>query len=191
MMVMAISLAGLTGGGAATAAEPGIPDGLLLPNEGEPSSAPGETTDWATDDATDRDWLLDPCTPTAYPTDRQRADFRTVSQLGPEYFGVRQLGVYRSPEVAAEVVAGFRRVLAACREGGAWRWTTRDDPTLGAEGLLISATSGMPDGARIAVTRVGAMVFLAYRYGELTDTSFDDQAAREVRAVAEEFLESV
>jgi hypothetical protein len=104
---------------------PAVPDTLLLPDEGRRSTV-AEFTDWITDPALDRAWLIDPCLPTTYPTDRQRVRFRTVSREGPEAFDARQLGVYPTPEVAAEVLAGFRRVLAACRtgqnEGGA-RWT--------------------------------------------------------------------
>jgi hypothetical protein len=64
-----------------------------LPDEGRRSTV-AEFTDWITDPAPERAWLLDPCLPTAYPTDGQRVGFRTVSREGPEAFDARQLGVY-------------------------------------------------------------------------------------------------
>lgn len=176
-----------------------IPAGLRLPNEGEKSDSP-EFTDWITDNATGQPWLLDPCRPTEYPTDRQRLAFRSVSRTGPEAHDARQLAVYPSPEVAAEVLAGFRRALAACATGTSpqgltWQFVTRDAPDLGDDGLLAASVIGVgpgasPSGDRIAVTRVGAAVFLAYGGGEFQTAELDGgvDAARDV---AEEFLESV
>lgn len=169
-----------------------------LPDEGRHSTV-AEFTDWITDPAPDRAWLLDPCLPTAYPTDGQRVDFRTVSREGPEAFDARQLGVYPTAEVAAEVLAGFRRVLAACRtgqlEGGArWTWVTADAPDLGDDGFLAASTFVAPEyashGARIAVTRAGSSVFLAHAGGEYYTAEIDD-GARAVREVAQRFLDSL
>jgi hypothetical protein len=178
--------------------EPAVPDTLLLPDEGRRSTV-AEFTDWITDPALERAWLLDPCLPTTYPTDRQRVRFRTVSREGPEAFDARQLGVYPTPEVAAEVLAGFRRVLAACRtgqkEGGArWTWVTADVPDLGDDGFLAASTFVAPeyasDGARIAVTRAGSAVFLAYASGEYYTAEIDD-GAQAVHEVAQRFLDSL
>jgi hypothetical protein len=158
-----------------------------------------EFTDWATDPTLDRAWLLDPCLPTAYPTDRQRVRFRTVSREGPEAFDARQLGVYPTAEVAGEVLDGFRRVLDACRTGQQgddtrWTWVTADAPDLGDDGLLAASTFGGPGyashGARIAVTRAGSAVFLAYAGGEYYTAELDD-GAQAVREVAERFLASL
>ncbi len=177
---------------------PAVPDTLLLPDEGGRSTV-AEFTDWVTDPALDRAWLLDPCLPTAYPTDRQRVRFRTVSREGPEAFDARQLGVYPTAEVAAEVLAGFRRVLAACRtgqqDGGArWTWVTSDVPGLGDDGFLAASSFVAPEyashGARVAVTRVGSAVFLAHAGGEYYTAEIDD-GARAVREVAQRFLDSL
>jgi hypothetical protein len=182
----------------APASAPAVPDMPPLPDEGRRSTV-AEFTDWITDPALDRPWLLDPCLPTAYPTDGQRVGFRTVSREGPEAFDARQLGVYPSAEVAAEVLAGFRRVLTACRtgrqEGGArWTWVTADAPDLGDDGFLAASTFVAPeyasDGARIAVTRAGSAVFLAYASGEYYTAEIDD-GAQAVREVAQRFLDSL
>lgn len=150
-----------------------------------------------TDGSVTRSWQLDPCRPTAYPTDAQRLDFRTVSRRGPELFEVRQLAAYPATDVAAEAVAGFRRVLAACRTGGAagegtrWRWVVDERVNVGDEGFLAASTTGGPTfapwGERLAVTRVGSMVFLAYDQGEYTTADVDD-GARSTQAVAERFV---
>jgi hypothetical protein len=186
------------GSGPAPTTAPAVPEALLLPDEGRRSTV-AEFTDWITDPAPDRAWLLDPCLPTAYPTDRQRVRFRTVSRKGPEAFDARQLGVYPSAEVAAEVLAGFRRVLAACRtgqqEGGArWTWVTADVPGLGDDGFLAASSFVAPEyashGARVAVTRVGSAVFLAHAGGEYYTAEIDD-GAQAVREVAQRFLDSL
>jgi hypothetical protein len=215
--VLVVGLAGCTGttGGAApplpsTAAvvgaaptgesseEPSVPESLLLPDEGGRSEV-AEFTDWITDRAPTREWLLDPCVPTAYPTDAQRVRFRTATREGPEAFDARQLGVYPSAEVAAEVVAGFRRVLDACRTGrqpgGApWTWATAEVPELGDEGLLAASVFRAPGysshGVRVAVTRVGNAVFLAHSGGEYGTAEIDD-GAQAVREVAQRFLDSL
>lgn len=175
----------------------GIPPGLLLPNEGEPGDA--EVTAWKTDDTADEPWLLDPCRPTDYPTDDNRTGFRTVSRTGPELFQARQLAVYDSESTAIEAMAGFTRALTACKtggdaaQGGAWQWATREI-AVGDEGVLAASTTGGPNAApygnRIAVTRVGAMVFLAYDEGEYQSAEFDG-GAEQTQLVAEEFVGSV
>lgn len=183
---------------APTAAATAVPDSLLLPDEGRRATT-AEFTDWTTDRTLTRAWLLDPCLPTTYPTDGRRVRFRTVSREGPEAFDARQLGVYPDADVAAEVLAGFRRVLDACREGqrpgGApWTWATADAPGLGDDGFLAASVFRAPGysshGVRVAVTRVGSAVFLAHAGGEYNTAEIDDgaQAAREV---AQRFLDSL
>jgi hypothetical protein len=202
VLVVLVSCAGpapaAAGSGPVPTGAPAVPDTLLLPDEGRRSTV-AEFTDWITDPALDRAWLLDPCLPTAYPTDRQRVRFRTVSREGPEAFDARQLGVYPTAEVAAEVLAGFRRVLAACRtgqqEGGApWTWVTADVPGLGDDGFLAASAFVAPEyashGARVAVTRVGSAVFLAHAGGEYYTAEIDD-GAQAVREVAQRFLDSL
>jgi hypothetical protein len=185
-------------GPAVPSAGQAVPDTVLLPDEGKRSTV-AEFSDWTTDRTPDRAWLLDPCRPTTYPTDGQRVRFRTVSREGPEAFDARQLGVYPTPEAAAEVLAGFRRALVACRtgqlDGGArWTWVTADVPDLGDDGFLAASTVVAPeyasDGARVAVTRTGSAVFLAYATGEYYTAEIDD-GARAVREVARRFLDSL
>ena len=182
----------------APTAGPAVPDTVLLPDEGRRSTV-AEFTDWTTDRTLTRAWLLDPCRPTTYPTDGRRLRFRTVSREGPEAFDARQLGVYPTPEVAAEVLAGFRRVLAACRTGrqggGAmWTWVTADAPDLGDDGFLAASAFVAPEyaghGARVAVTRTGSAVFLAYATGEYYTAQIDD-GAQAARDVAQRFLDSL
>jgi hypothetical protein len=177
---------------------PAVPEMPPLPDEGRRSTV-AEFTDWITDPTLDRAWLLDPCLPTTYPTDGQRVMFRTVSREGPEAFDARQVGVYPTAEVAAEVLAGFRRVLAACRtgqqEGGArWTWGTAGASGLGDDGFLAASAFVAPEyashGARIAVTRAGSAVFLAHAGGEYYTAEIDD-GAQAVREVAQRFLDSL
>ncbi|MEJ3658277.1 hypothetical protein WEH80_35475 [Actinomycetes bacterium KLBMP 9759] len=172
----------------------------LLPDEGQRSTSPEETSDWTTDRSPGQKWLLDPCGPTDYPTDRQRVSFRTVSQTGPEYHSARQLGTYATADVAAEVLAGFRRALAACAsgrtaDGATWKWATRDVNGLGDEAFVAATTIGKVDeprfGSRIAVTRVGPMVFMAYGSGEFFTAEVDDEGARTIREVARRFVDSL
>jgi hypothetical protein len=87
-----------SGGPASGGPASAIPADLRLPNEGERSDA-AEFTDWTTDNSSGQPWLLDPCRPTSYPTDAQRAAFRTVSRTGPEARDARQLAIYPSPEI--------------------------------------------------------------------------------------------
>ena len=182
---------------AAAAAAPSLGE-VPLPNEGERSTAP-DVSDWTTSTVTQQPWLLEPCGPTAYPTDAARTSFRTVSRSGPQSEAARQLAVYPSPEHAAETVTGFRRVIEACGTGGragggAARWDTRYLPDLGDEGFVAAGTVAgpgyAPNGDRIAVTRVGSAVFLASVHGRYATTKLDDGVG-EVRRVAEQFLGSV
>jgi hypothetical protein len=169
---------------------------LVLPEEiGEDTIA--EYTDWGTDDAIDQAWLLDPCRPTEYPTDRQRLSFRTTSRTGPEVQDARQLAVYPTADAAAEVLAGFRRALTACSvgttpAGSRWEWTFQDVPGLGDDGLVAASTVGggqfSPAGDRIAVTRVDAEVFLAYSGGEFGTAELDG-GADDMRQLARSFSE--
>ena len=174
-----------------------VPESLLLPDEGGRSTDP-DVTDWTTDNTIGQAWLLDPCRPTAYPTDRQRVRFRTVSRQGPEAQDARQLGVYPTAEVAAEVLAGFRRALEACRTGRSggtqWTWVTEDAAGLGDDGFVAASTQGGPEyaghGARIAVTRAGSAVFLACAGGEFYTAELDG-GADAMREVAQRFLDSL
>jgi hypothetical protein len=173
----------------------GIPPGLLLPNEGEPADS-SDVTAWETDDTADKPWLLDPCRPTDFPTDTDRTGFRTVSRTGPELFQARQLAVYDSESTATEAMAGFTRALTACKTGGdaaqgeAWQWAF-EEIAVGDEGLLAASKTGeAPFGNRVAVTRVDAMVFLAFDEGEYGSAEIDE-GARLTQQVAEKFVASL
>lgn len=185
----------MSGGQPAPAGVAAIPSQVPLPNEGERSTSP-ELTDWTTDLAEGQQWLLDPCRPTDYPTDARRTEFRTVSRSGPELFQARQLAVYADAARAEETVTGFRRALAACAtggtaaQGGAWQWTTAD-VELGDDGLVAASTRGgpgyAPEGERIAITRVGSAVFLAFDQGEYGAAELDG-GVDQVQDVAREFV---
>ena len=195
VLAVALVVGGCSGAPAARQVDPPGPvvgstavDIPPLPDEGGRGDG-AELSDWTTDNTTARPWLLDPCRPTAYPTDRQRTGFRTVSRTGPEQFDARQLALYPTPAVAAEVMAGFRRALAACETGGRptegsrWRWVNSDlGSTVGEEGFLAASTTGgtsfSPSNERIAVTRVGSMVFLAFAGGEGSTAELDRVAER-------------
>jgi hypothetical protein len=174
-----------------------VPAGILLPNENEGSTS-SEVTRWTTDKTIGQAWLLDPCRPTAYPTDSKRTSFRTVSRTGPEMRQARQLAAFPTTDTAVEAVAGFRRALTACRTGGnaaqgnAWKWVT-EDIKVGDEGFVAASTIGGPNyalsGNRIAVTRKGSLVFLAYDEGEY-GTAEIDEGARLTQRVAEKFVAS-
>lgn len=173
------------------------PASLLLPNENEGSTS-AEVTKWTTDHTLGQPWLLDPCRPTAYPTDAKRTAFRTVSRTGPELRQARQLATFPTKDTAAETVAGFRRALTACKNGGnaaqgsAWQWVT-EDIDVGDEGFVAASTIGGPEyslsGNRIAVTRKGSLVFLAYEEGEY-GTAKIDEGARITQRVAQQFAAS-
>ncbi len=79
-------------------------------------------------------------------------------------------------------------------DGSRWEWVTRDEPGLGDGGLLAASTVGgpgfSPAGDRVAVTRVGSTVFLAFSSGESGAAEIDG-AAEEVRRVAQQFLDSL
>lgn len=177
-----------------------VGDDVLLPNENERSTSP-EFTDWTTDTAIGRAWLLDPCRPTAYPTDAERVRFRTVARTGPEAHDARQLAEYPTAQIATEAFAGFRRALAACgngtdrANGTTWEWVVADVPALGEDGFLAASTYGggpdhSPYGDRIAVTRTGSMVFLVFASAEFSSADIDGGAFA-AQQVAQAFLDSL
>ena len=120
-----------------------------------------------------------------------------MSRTGPELFQARQLAIYPTPAVAAEAMAGFRRVLTACQTnrrdeyGGQLRWATDFAIPVGDEGIMTaSSVVAMPGGDRITVTRVGSMVFLAYDTGHYLTAELD-KSAFATRRVAEQFVDSL
>jgi hypothetical protein len=167
-----------------------IPPELRLPNESAP--------EWVTDEALTRPWEIDPCTPTAYPTDRFRTDARAVVLTIPEFEQVHQLVVYPTAAVAHEAMQGFRRVLAACRlddpfvgDDGRISRITWDSAELGIgnEGLSAFARALDANGQRVgtfaasfAIIRRGTAIFLVSMSGETGDLR--PQAA----SVAESFV---
>lgn len=146
-------------------------------------------------------WALDPCRPTAYPTDSLRTDFYQARREGPEWVEVRQVGVYPSEADAHEVMEGFRRVLTACAQ------RVYDDPpyslvqhdtanlSVADDGLISMAsyylTFDGPNwvpavgGAYTAVVRVGNAVYLAHENGEgMPESLVHDESAISVRRAA-------
>jgi hypothetical protein len=71
---------------------------------------------------------------------------------------------------------------------------TADAPDLGDDGFLAASTFAGPQyashGARIAVTRVGSAVFLAFAGGEYYTAELDG-GAQAVREVAQRFVDSL
>lgn len=149
------------------------------------------------------EWVLDPCNPTAYPTDALRTDFYEATLKGPEYTEVRQVAVYPSAADAHEVMAGFRRVLAACAEsnyaeGFQARYQTAElrlgDDALATMTTLYQDFSGRKEpprwgqvlgGSYGGVVRVGNAVHVAANYAEWTPQSpVDDKGAIAVRRSA-------
>jgi len=170
-----------------------IPDDFPLGTQMLPGA--GDYSEPKRSDQLRTPWQLDPCTPTAYPTDADRTDFRTVEQTGPEYADIRQLGLYPDEAVAAEVLAGFRRVLAACAEepmdtdpAYESRWETRGQDD-GEEGLLAVGSyyredSQVPGGAYVAVVRVGNAVLMVTRSNEsMPRPGAENTHSRDVRAL--------
>lgn len=137
--------------------------GFRFPEESTWRTIPGDITVELTDDVR-TDWNLNPCDPTVYPTDRERIAMRTLGEVGQEHFGGRQIVVYADEATAAEAMAGFRRVLAACsRTHRVWGWRPLD---LGDEALVDWAASfqdghQVPDGGYDVIVRDGRSVYMA------------------------------
>jgi hypothetical protein len=80
-------------------------------------------------------WVLDPCVPTAYPSDRSRTSFRSVTYSAGDAGETAQVATYVDAAAAEDAVAGFGRAVAACGNGagadpvpgsGVIRWTDAD-----------------------------------------------------------------
>lgn len=142
--------------------------------------ADAETTVERSDDLR-RPWVLDPCNPTAYPTDAQRVAMRTVSRTGPEYFDARQLAVYADEAAATEALRGFRRVLSGCAtsSGGMFTSTWRSQPlTAGDEGLLVWLRMDGPGGSDVVIVRDGRSVVMATASGDFSPDARPDTDGR-------------
>lgn len=142
--------------------------GFHFPEEATWRPVPHEVT-VERSDAVGTPWALDPCLPTAYPTDQQRIAMVSLNRLGPEAGDVRQLAVYPDVATAADVMAGFRRVLAACARpsypGGPNTYVTAP-VHIGDEGLVVVDSSYQdgrqaPGGGYSVVMRDGRSVYLA------------------------------
>ena len=110
-------------------------------------------------------WALDPCNPTAYPSDQRRTAMRSLQRSGPEFAESLQLALYADASTAASVLAEFTSALNRCRDtspdGGTthWIWTSED--------------LDMSDGGVIAILRyevdglqaLGSQYVAAYRTG--------------------------
>lgn len=142
--------------------------GFRFPEESTWWAIEGDITVELTDDVR-TDWNLNPCDPTDYPTDRERIAMRSLEEVGQESFGGRQIAVYPDEATAAEVMAGFRRVLAACSHvHGVWSWRHLH---LGDE-ALVDWEANFQDGHQVPVggydviVRDGRSVYMASDGGE-------------------------
>lgn len=134
-------------------------------------------------------WALDPCMPTAYPTDAQRLAMATLRRDGPEAVDVRQLAVYPDAASAAEAMAGFRRVLAACgsrlEPAGTTNAFVMTPIRIADEGLVVVQSisySGtpVPGGSYDVLVRDGRSVYLALTGREFQPKGPTDAAATEL-----------
>ncbi len=139
-------------------------------------------------------WLLDPCIPTAYPTDSQRVAMLTLTSSEGESSAGRQLAVYPDAATAADVMTGFRRVLAACAThhspSGSTEYYFSSPVALGDEALLAWNVSKDPSGRQVpfggydVVVRDGRSVYLASIGGEFQAKGPTDMGANAVIAAA-------
>lgn len=151
---------------------------------------PNEVTVTRSDDLRTA-WALDPCTPTAYPTDRQRVAMASLVMSGPEAGDVRQLAVYPDAATAAEVMAGFRRVLAACASpaGSTGKYVTApisvaDEGLVVAQSIYYQSGTQVPGGGYYVLVRDGRSVYLAVIGREFLPKGPTDAAATELVAAA-------
>lgn len=148
--------------------------------------------------ATRAAWALDPCRPTAYPSDSLRIASRTASVTGPEYGNTRQVSVYTNKAAAMEAMAQFRRVLRACATrdpdanglGSTWSSTA---VAAGDDAFLAwqrSTQDGQPvyPGKHVVVVRDGRSIYLASADGESIPTGPNDEAAKSLTAAARKQL---
>jgi hypothetical protein len=110
-------------------------------------------------------WALDPCNPTAYPSDQRRTAMRSLQRSGPEFAEALQLALYADASTAASVLGEFTSALDHCRDtspdGGTTHW------------IWISEDLDMSDGGVIAILRyevdglqaLGSQYVAAYRTG--------------------------
>lgn len=163
----------------------------------KPAPRPNEVTVALSNDV-HAHWLLDPCVPTTvYPTDGRRLAMASITRIQGESFEGRQIAVYPDAATAAEVMAGFRRVLAACS-----RYSTPSGSTeyfsaplaLGDEALLEWDMGRDPTGAQRpgggydVVVRDGRSVYLASVGGEFQPKGPNDLGAGRAVAAARAML---
>lgn len=141
-------------------------------------------------------WLLDPCMPTAYPTDRHRVAMVSLTRTRSEgpWFEGRQLAVYPDEATAVKVMAGFRRAVAVCGRtdrsavgGPTYSEQVPVDP--GDEARLISDMSVLErrepaSGRYTIVMRDGRSVYLASVEGPIFPTGPPDPVAIDLIAAA-------
>ncbi len=156
-----------------------IPDGFLLPHEGETAPAGSDNTDW-TEVSTREIVLADSCdqSSTVKP-DVAPTDVRVIEQTGPEYAFVIGLQVFSSAQEAATWVSGLRGLEEGCvgvDRGGRQTMVAEDLTGPWGQGALwvesyLNLDSQEPDdfgtgGQYTAMARVGSAVIFAQSYGE-------------------------
>jgi PknH-like extracellular domain len=141
-------------------------------------------------------WALDPCNPTAYPSD-QRTAMRTLRRSGPEFAADLQLALYPDASTAASVLADFTSALDRCRDtspdGGTTHriWTSEDLDIAdgGVIAILRYEVDGLqpPGSQHVAAYRTGNAIFMRSSSGEgLPQAGQPDPTRDEVTASAEQ-----
>lgn len=145
-------------------------------------------------------WLLDPCLPTAYPTDGERMAMTSITRTRSEgaWFEGRQLAVYPDEATAARAMAVFRRAVAVCgstdrTEVGGPSRSSQFPADPGDEGRIfcdyyLSERREPARGGYTVVMRDGRSVYLAAVSGPFTSTRPTGPAATDLIAVAKAAL---
>lgn len=141
-------------------------------------------------------WLLDPCMPTAYPTDGERDAMTSLTRTRAEggWFEARQLAVYPDEATAAKAMAGFRRAVAVCGStdrtaGGGPRYSSQLPADPGDEARIfwdvyLTESREPVHGGYTVVMREGRSVYLAAVSGPFISTGPPDPGATDLIAVA-------
>ena len=152
-----------------------IPDGFLLPHEGE-TSKDSDVTDWISAEEP----ILSACDHPGDPRlDVVTTDNRVIEQSGPEYKRVIGLRVFSSADEAVGWLAAQQEIAASCLgvpRGGRQTTVAQELPGPWGQGGLwvesyLNLDSTDPDdfgngGLYTLVTRIGSAVAFSQGYGE-------------------------
>ena len=156
-----------------------IPDGFLLPHEGE-TSQDADVTDWAALPEALQLRACDEGMPAANLTFQEPTDQRWIGQHGPEYSRSIGLQVFESPDAASAHLAALTALAQDCartRLGGspitvaeelpgAWGQGTLWVESYRAEGAETGDDFGLGGTYTLAV-RIGNAISVSQGYGEV------------------------